>query len=225
MRTTALLLLVCLPAVGGCARGAGEEVAPAPRPVAEDKPDAEWEVFKVELASPGGSREQALADVTVRVKRDVVSVSRSGVFDHSYHTWILGIDCRYCHKASEPASATTATATTCWNCHQNLAVTIRGVRVTPDNFVKVAAAERRTQHYLVKLDAKEPTYVDFIECDEKGKTHEKSPLFRAIVKDEGKTRVVAVSTRNRDPRPTEFKPLAPKPPGRGEVVLLYLKKK
>jgi hypothetical protein len=225
MRTASLLLLGYVLAAGGCARGtSGEQVAPPPRPAAEDKPDAEWEVFKIELASSDGSREQALADVTARVKGDVVSVSRSGVFDHGYHTWVLGIDCRYCHKATEPASAATAAPTTCWNCHQNLAVTGRGVKVTPDNFAKVAAAERRTQKYLVKTDAKEPSHLDFVECDNEGRTHEKSPLYRAIVKDEGKTRLVALATRDRDPRPTEFKPLAPKT-GRGEVALLYLRKK
>lgn len=42
-------------------------------------------------------------------------------YDHSLHVGQLGLDCRYCHSFVEDGGhANVPTASTCWNCHQNV---------------------------------------------------------------------------------------------------------
>ena len=42
-------------------------------------------------------------------------------YDHKLHVGQLGMDCRYCHSFVENSGhANVPTASTCWNCHQNV---------------------------------------------------------------------------------------------------------
>lgn len=231
MRALALVLAFATATGLGCTNGEGTNDAPVPQPLplapapraVEEKGDV-WEVVKVELAGAGQPSVFEVAGVEIRVKGEVVAVSQSGMFDHAYHVRTLGIDCRYCHKAGEPASTANAVGKTCWNCHQNLAITKAGVRVTPDNFAAIAGKERLTLRYVAKFDEKNPRHAEFVACDDQGRTHEQSPVYRALLKDEKTTRVLALSLQDRGPRPTEFKPVAAKP-GVGETIVLHLKKK
>jgi hypothetical protein len=220
MRTAAFpIFAFALATVVGCAKGGGAEDAPPPRPVVvEEKPEVVWEVVKIEL--PGARESSAVAGVAIRQKGDVVTLTESGVFDHTHHVAQLGIDCRYCHAPTAPHSAAGAVAKTCWNCHQNLAVTTPdGVRVTPDNFAKQAVGARQTRRYLLKPDDKVPGLVNLVPCSEKGEPEAPGPRYQATYKDDGDTRVVTLMHP-----PPVIVPGLPKPE-RGPTVLLHMKKK
>jgi hypothetical protein len=219
MRSAPLLVLVTtLVASAGCAKGVGEEHAAAP--TNEEPKEVVWEVVKVELPGPKDTRTERVAGVEIRQKGDVFAVSQGEVFGHTFHVAALGIDCRYCHKEGEPTSAANAVAKSCWNCHQNLAITRDGVRLTPDNFAKLAAGARHTQHYLLKPDAKKPGEADLVACSEQGVPEGSSPAYRATYKDDGDTRIVTLTAPPIPVRPPGF-PL----PERGPSVVLHMKKK
>ena len=221
MRTAATLMLATSL---GCAKGVGEDGAtPEPpreaRPVAEEPKEVVWEVVKVELPGPGGSRVERVAGVEIRQTGGIVAVSQSGLFDHTYHVGALGIDCRYCHKEGEPTSAANAVGKTCWNCHQNLAITRDGVRLTPDNFAKLAAGARRTQRYLTKRDEKVAGQVNLVACSEKGEPEASAPAYRATYTDDADARVVTITAPPIAVLPHGFPNLE-----RGLTVLLHMKK-
>ncbi|HVL13813.1 MAG TPA: cytochrome c3 family protein [Gemmata sp.] len=220
MRVTTLMMLLA-GATAGCSATVAEPVAPTALGEAQTPAPKEetWDVFKVELPGLEGRIPFATEGVSIRTRGDVVTVAESGVFDHTHHVLTLGIDCRYCHAPEKPASAATAAGKTCWNCHQNLAVTKDGMKLTHDNFLKVAAPSRVTRRFLARADEKKPGHWELTECDEDNKPRSGTASYRATTKDDGTTRVVTLTP----PPPVEV-PGLPKPPRAGDVVLHMRKK-
>ena len=225
MRTTVACILVAgLLAAVGCGRSEGQRNEPVPvEVVAADDPREVWEVVQLDWPGTDEPMRMTVEGVEVVVTKDGVELPRSGVFDHDHHWGQLGIDCRYCHAPGKPVSAARTEFKTCMNCHQQRMVAPDGTRLTPDNYAATAARLKGKKTLAMKLDATAtPMTADF---RQPGAADLKLPTYRAIVKDEGKTRVVALSLQPNGPRPTEFKTAPPAKWGEYPTILLHLRKK
>jgi uncharacterized protein (TIGR03067 family) len=225
MRATVACILVLglLPAVG-CARSEGKRDEPVPaKVVAEADPREVWEVVKLEWPWTDEPMRAAVEGVEVVVTKDGVELPKSGVLDHEFHWQQMGIDCRYCHTPGKPMSAARVEFKTCMNCHQQGPLAHDGTRLTPDNYAATAARLKEQTTFEMKLDATaKPMQADF---QQRGAAELKLPTYRAIVKDEGNTRLVALSLQPNAPRPTEFKTAPPAKLGERSTILIHLRKK
>jgi hypothetical protein len=225
MRTTiACLLAAGLFAAFGCGKSEAQRNESVPVEVApDDDPREVWEVVQIEWPGTDEPLRMTVEGVEVVVTKDGVELPWSEVIDHDYHVGQLGIDCRYCHAPGKPVSAARTEFKTCMNCHQQRMVTPDGKELTPDNYAAAAARLRGKKIFAMKLDATAtPMTADF---RQPGAADLKLPTYRAILKDEGKTRLVALSLQPNGPRPKEFKPAAPAKWGEYPTILLHLRKK